>query len=922
MRRLACALVLLLLPVVTLASTRYDPRLRFRTLSTPRFDIHYHQGEEADARRLAVIAESVANALDGTLGPPSGRVQVILVGQNDLSNGWATPLPYNTIEITVAAPAAETFIGNTSDWLRLVFTHEYTHIVHLSRGRGWIGGLRRAFGRMPVLFPNLYLPAWQVEGIATHQESASTGQGRITDSSFRALLDVAAGTRFERLDRVGGGLVDWPGGHAPYLYGAFFHAYLADKYGAPSLRQLSDETAGRIPYFGSRAFTRVFGRSLGDLWDDFGTASTRERRSLSSSASRLTHHGFAVGGGRFGPDGRLYYSIVNPHGFPALMALSRDGHRPVKVSNRYSGRGIGFSGTVIVFDQLEVVRQVGLQSDLYRVDRDGGQVVRLTRAARAASPDVAPNGASLVCTIQEHDRRALAVVDVNDPGKPPSILASDAGVHYDAPRWSPDGRRVAAERGRGEIVIIDFSSRRTERVIASTTWTRLVSPSWVGNDTLLLASDRRGRGFEIYRVDLTTHKASMLEETGPDARSPELSPDGQTLYFVGYTPEGYDLFSLPLARAAWTEAGDAFRAVEPPPSSSPVLATPEPEFSRTYSPWRTIGPRSWTPTIHTDNEELFLGAATGSADVLGRHAYAAQVAWTTSRIRPDWQFAYVYDRWWPTFFANVADDTDPWRNADIRTREGNAGVLLPFRRVRWSQSILGAIHSSTDAVMCDGCAPVSITRRAVRGGWRVAAARGYGYSISLEDGWSATSAVEVARESWGAEGDGGALTLDTRGYLPVRPRHAVIAFRGAAATTWGDDRVRRVFSASGYAAQPGGFRFGSDAVGLLRGIQDDEVIGRHVAVANVDYRLPLRRFDRGWGTLPILARVLHGALFADVAHAWDMRFTASDVTTSFGAEVSLDVVVGFHFPLTVTTGAAWVSHGRGMRVFARVGRAF
>src|SRR5262249_57545542 len=41
------------------ASNRYDPRLRFRTIRTAHFDIHAHQGEEALAIRLAVIAEPV-----------------------------------------------------------------------------------------------------------------------------------------------------------------------------------------------------------------------------------------------------------------------------------------------------------------------------------------------------------------------------------------------------------------------------------------------------------------------------------------------------------------------------------------------------------------------------------------------------------------------------------------------------------------------------------------------------------------------------------------------------------------------------------------------------------------------------------------------------------------------------------------------
>jgi hypothetical protein len=50
------------------AADRYDPRLRFRTLSTPRFSIHFHQGEEPLARRLAGIAEAVADRVARGLG--------------------------------------------------------------------------------------------------------------------------------------------------------------------------------------------------------------------------------------------------------------------------------------------------------------------------------------------------------------------------------------------------------------------------------------------------------------------------------------------------------------------------------------------------------------------------------------------------------------------------------------------------------------------------------------------------------------------------------------------------------------------------------------------------------------------------------------------------------------------------------------
>ena len=261
------------------ASNRYDPRFRFRTISTPGFDIHFHQGEEALARRLAMVAETAAKELAPKLGRPRQRVHVILVDQNDRSNGWATPFPYNVIEITAAAPTGAGQLGNTSDWLRLVFVHEYTHVLHLDRARGLPAALGRIFGRHPVLMPNLFVPPWQIEGLATFEETALTGEG----TGGRGRLPARAGAcrggraarsarpREQRSRRLAGGTT-------PYLYGAYFHQYLARTYGEASLAQLADRTAGRVPYLGSGAFKKVFGKSLGRLWADFEADLTRSAR--------------------------------------------------------------------------------------------------------------------------------------------------------------------------------------------------------------------------------------------------------------------------------------------------------------------------------------------------------------------------------------------------------------------------------------------------------------------------------------------------------------------------------------------------------------------------------------------------------------------------------------------------------------------
>ena len=64
---------------------------------------------------------------------------------------------------------------------------------------------------------------------------------------FRMLLDEASASgRFAPLDRATSAVIDWPGGNSAYLYGAYFHQYLAERFGAETLTRLS-RRHGRTP---------------------------------------------------------------------------------------------------------------------------------------------------------------------------------------------------------------------------------------------------------------------------------------------------------------------------------------------------------------------------------------------------------------------------------------------------------------------------------------------------------------------------------------------------------------------------------------------------------------------------------------------------------------------------------------------------
>jgi hypothetical protein len=942
--RLLCSVWLLcgagLLGPPLFAADRYDPSLRFRTIATPHFFIHFHQGEEALAQRLAQVAEQVHEERILKLGAASSRerTHVILVDQTDLANGWASPLPFNTIEITAAAPRADDVVGNTDDWLRMVFAHEYTHILHLDRARGWIGGLRRVFGRAPPLFPNAFLPIWQIEGIATWSESDATGRGRLHAGDFRRILDAAArGGRFEPLDRASGGLVAWPDSHAPYAYGGYFHEYLARTHGVAKLRELTERTSGRVPYFGSGAFRAVFGRSLGDLWRDFerDTRARATETSASARVRRLTTHGFIVGAPRWSADGSsLFYSARNPHEFPALIKTDAATGTASRLATRVGGERTAAGPGVIIFDQLEYVRSVAVQSDLYELTLDNQRVRRLTRGARASDPDLASDGRRVACVVQRPGGRALALIDLEASAPLRArILLDQPETHYGAPRWSPDGRLIAVERWRrdapSQIVVVHAATAATE-VIVSSHGARNTAPDWTRDGRwIVFATDVDGGPMQLQAVEWRTLRTRALDRVANGAQAPAISPDGRTVAFVGYTADGFDIFSTELPEdvlhapelSEGTGRVEAFGAERAPTASG----TP-------YRPWGSLLPRFWTPVVEQDNDRLEVGAATGGLDALGRHAYGVLAAWGLGRSgRPDWQAVYVYDRWRPTVFVTASDEGSEFQQAAYRDQTVDTGMTLSFRRVRRVQIASASLHGDRETRVCAGCddpGRSAVDRRAARLGWTFVNARQYGYSISAEDGVLFSGAIEAARAALGSTADATALMLQARAYPRLGPRHGVLALRAAGAASWGDARVARLFGAGGPAAEPPG-GIGRDAVGLLRGYAEDAVVGRRAAAVNVDYRWPLVYVERGAGTWPVFVRSVHTALFVDAGHAWTppRRFAAADVKVTAGVELAMDATVGYFAPITVAAGVAWRRDGAGrlpggVAVFGRVGRAF
>ncbi|MGE5244658.1 MAG: hypothetical protein ACM3SQ_10570 [Betaproteobacteria bacterium] len=877
--------------------------------------------------------------------------------QTDLANGWASPLPRDVVFVTAAWPAASDSIGYEDDWLRLVFTHEFTHIVHLDRSEGWARFVRGVFGRVPLAFPNLFLPEWQIEGLATFEESRVTGAGRLHAGDFAAIVGQAArARRLEPLDRVNGGLVDWPGGLAPYAYGAGFTAYLAERFGEGRLAQLADATARRLPFLGSGAYAHVFGERLGTLWNEY--EASRARRTPAAPArpaTQLTHQGFVALGPRFdGACGEcplsVLYSTQTPHELPSLYRVTLDGSAPRRLATRYLGSTVAPGRDRIYFDQQEVRREAGLYSDLYALDRRTGRIVALTHEARLLDPDLSPDGSTIVAVRAAPGRRDLVAVRLEaDRGHVVDVIASEPETQFDAPRWSPDGRSIAVERQRRgewpEIVVVDAASR-TVRVVAAAPATRIVTPAWRPDGRAIVAAAARAdEPFNLYEFPIDGGLVHQLTYAAGGATWPDVSPDGRSIVYVGLTAQGSDLFEAPYADD--TDAAEGIQQAGRPGQSVPAVAMDRTAgnaapASAPYSPWATLAPVAWTPLFTADSRQLRAGIATGGSDVLGYHAYAASATWLVrgpsgragSPATPDWEISYAYTRWRPLFFVDASEQTSFFAGPPdasglaatetLHERELQAGVVFPVSHVRVAQTALLSFSRAVDRYAPSAASDVD--RAAIRAGWAVSTAHRFGYSISGERGVTIGATTELVRSALGASGDARAVTADARAYLPGVRAHDVVALRVAGGWSAGDRLVRRGFNLGGGSGNLSPLDFGREAISLLRGFPVDTFAGTHVALVNADYRFPIAWPQRGVGTWPLFLRAVHGAVIADAGHAWTRAFEWRDVKADAGAELALDIVAGYSLPLTVTAGAAWGRDGSGLVAggawYVRVGRAF
>lgn len=931
-RMLVAAVLGLAAAALATEADAVDPLQDWKTLTTPHFEIHYPHDLKAQAEALAGRAEAIHERLSKRLEwSPSRRTQLVLTDNSDLSNGFATPVPFNKIQAWLVPPEADSTLADYDDWLALLIAHEYTHTLHLDRASGAPKVVRHVLGRNTLTFPNVFQPTFLIEGLATDVETDADngigrGQSTMFDMAMRAELDGG----IKPFDRVAmDGVTEWPAGRIPYLYGAWFYRYLREEHGddaAPEyVRQYSNNL---LPFLTPSHLAYVTGLQPELLWDDFqgwlrekqAPVLDRVRAEGEVAGRRLTQHGYQAESAVATDDGVLY--VRNDGLTRRSLVRYRDGESEILARLNPGARIDWTTGAGVLVSQTEFCGNYRLYHDLYRWTEDDG-LVRLTRCGRYRSAAWMLAGRRILAVELDRGRSNLVLLDGGGK-RLRTLWQGDGDTVVGRIDVSPNAEEAVApvwRAGRGwDLERFDFDAGTWQRLTRDSLIER--GPRYSADGRSIVYSGEREGVYDIYRryADGRTERLTRVK-TG--AFSPSLDPIDGGLVYLGYSGDGYDLHRLDEP----TSLGEPAAAAAVPSPPRPEMRDVDGEHGE-YNPLPTLRPTSWFPYVVGGEDVLEVGASTFGSDALGLHNYNALLTYETTDSLVGGSLGYTY--------ADLVALTGS-RSYDYELEEVPGGptervdraelvFTLPWRSVNTDAGVhLGGAYEGRTPMTLDGEALAAFEFRDAAAGVAftldstdatlLATRRHNGRDIRLVAETSDIADSDFTGDAWRADWReffelpaGGALALR---YHVGRADATARAFQ-LGGTDLGTEYVqrdelfnRRDFALRGYPERLAG------------------LVGHRMEQAAAEYSMPLATVERAWVRPAFGLHRLHATVFAAGGRAWNSGQPEPEWKSSAGAELIGDVNVFYRFNLRLHLGyAKGVDEGGEGQWYLSAGTAF
>jgi len=174
------------------------PNLHWYQVKTPNFNILFPQGFNEQAQRVANTLEHIRAAESKSLGKVPRRIPIVLQNQSSASNGFVSVFPRRS-EFYAMPTQNYNFIGN-NDWLDLLMSHEFRHVVQYQHAnRGFNKLVLFLFG-YPTFSALAHAGApdwfWEGDAVATETAFTNTGRGKIPNFNLLFRTNLLEGRTF------------------------------------------------------------------------------------------------------------------------------------------------------------------------------------------------------------------------------------------------------------------------------------------------------------------------------------------------------------------------------------------------------------------------------------------------------------------------------------------------------------------------------------------------------------------------------------------------------------------------------------------------------------------------------------------------------------------------------------------------------
>ena len=580
------------------AAAQNHPELDWQVVETEHFRILYHQGLEGAAARTAQIAEAAYDPITKLYGYyPDDRVRIVLKDYDDYANGAAF-FYHDTIEIWTTALDHDFDLRGTSDWLRNVITHEFTHIISL-------GTARKGSQRVPALYlqyfgyqreenrPDILIgypdaiasypimstvvPMWLAEGAAQYMAEGAHQDRWDANRDMVLRAQVLAGEQLP-FDQMGIFGKHGFGNEYVYDHGYGLVRYIAETYGEQKIAELYRAASAWRSLEIDGAFDKVLGKSVDEVYDEW-VASMRagyeaQVKGLGelNEGELVSDLGFSNLRPQLSPDGKkLAYLSTRKRQYGPHMLVVRDleTEEDEVVAFPVAASTVDWSadGQKLLFSRIDRADKYGSrQADIYEydftVDEPGflhdmiwalpamvaatapetPRIKQLTHGLRALYPTYSPDGEWIAFVKNKGSNNNLGMMRA-DGSDLRYLTDFQDGTQVYTPRFSPDGKRLVfsiSRQGQRDIAMVDLvgvAVQAGNRVTAAEPKASVVQEGLASEGTEVLAAEK---------ISLLGSSFKGVIATPGTDRDPVWSADGKQVVFSSDYSGIFNVYALDL----------------------------------------------------------------------------------------------------------------------------------------------------------------------------------------------------------------------------------------------------------------------------------------------------------------------------------------------------------------------------------------